>query len=850
MARVYRAVRRGPMGFRKELAIKAIRTSGSGDGETLAQSLVNEARLGGQLRHPNLADTYEFGTVGDQFYIALEFVNGPTLRTLLTGARERDLHLPWGAVLDLALQACDALHYAHTARGDGGEPLHLIHRDLKPGNVIVSTAGLAKVMDFGIARSASALFSTTVTGGIRGTPGFVSPEQLEDPDGIDARSDLFALGAILFECVTGEPLVPPAGLEAMMWSVASGGYRSRLELVEASLPEATPVIARCLERDPGNRHPDAHTLAEGLRDVRDRLGDDQGCRELMQLLSAHAARETGALMAAGDRIVQRGERANRDTGWGALVDGLLSDPAADDDALRLGFHPPLGEIDAAPGPTRTPGERPTVVWQADDVATVVGRPAGAVSESEPMCRTIESPPPSRLRRAGLFGLGCLVGVPFVVGLLVLVFDEPSRIVTYGGPFMFGIVGVAVLACGLVALKGVGWRSRSVPIASLMSLPLLTAGVGSMATHAGATIALQALPVWDHAARPDVYRFVNRASAISLYPDFAGLVLMAALLLASAAVIALAQRARAGGEVSHTALVQIGVAMGGGCLLWVLHPWLTARDGAGGPAPFIVFLVLVGCSLACAALAGPSDDERASRSRWLVASCTILAVAAAARAVDIQQQMHLFAGFSDLEVVDGLAAARRFSDAVIFETPWAVVAWTALAVVIATITVAGRPRPAPRPWRLLGPALLLALLLGGRALASRAVVDLVAMVVPSYLNASVRWHMGIELEDEGGPLGSAGRVVVSLAPEDAPVRTGDVVVAVNRTAVTHVRDLLQRLGDCRCDREPECTLGTRCFEAGESLSMDIVRPGDDGSGGTLETVQLPWLGGESPSLDSD
>ncbi len=235
MARVYRAVRRGPMGFSKELAIKAIRASGSGDSQELANSLVNEARLGGQLRHPNLADTYEFGMVGEQFYIAMEYVNGPTLRTLLRGFEDRNLHLPWGAVLDLALQTCDGLQYMHALCGADGVPLNLIHRDLKPENIIVSTAGLAKVMDFGIARSTSALHPATLAGSLKGTPGFISPEQLNDPDSIDARSDLFALGTILFECVVGQPLITAANVEAMMWSIASGSFRSRLDLIDEVL---------------------------------------------------------------------------------------------------------------------------------------------------------------------------------------------------------------------------------------------------------------------------------------------------------------------------------------------------------------------------------------------------------------------------------------------------------------------------------------------------------------------------------------------------------------------------------------------------------------------------------------
>ncbi len=839
MARVYRAVLQGPMGFRKELAIKMIRTDRAEDSEALVHSLVNEARLGGQLRHPNVADTYEFGVVEDQFYIALEFVNGMTLRSLLEGARARGVHLPWGAVLDMALQTCDALQYAHAAHDPDGQPLNLVHRDLKPENLILSTAGQVKVMDFGIARSKAALYRTTVSGGTKGTPGYMSPEQLKDPDGLDRRSDLFALGAIVVESLTGEPLVDGNPVESMLWKIVSGDFTERLEAVDRILPEMTPVLARCLQVDREQRVPDAATLASELRAVRDALGEDQGCRELMQLTSAFARGETGTLMAAGDEIVERASRGDRDSGWEAWLEMLLEHPGEGGDPFRGGIHDPVsaGDAEGMISAIEEEGAHPTVVWQAEDTA--------AWSSPEDAGDGSGAALPSRLRRTGLFALGCLAGIPFIVGLMILVFEDVSRAIRYGGPFMYLVTLMSVISCGYAASRAVTWRTGRAGAALLMVFPLLSATLGSLAVTAGATQALISVKEMATEQPDKVHVLLTWASAIALYPEFMGLVFMAACLLVSAVGIALAQRPLdGGGGPTRTSLALVAIALGGGSVLWAAHPFLSAREGAGGPAPFIVFLVLVGCSLTCASLSDRQEGPTVARARWLAACCTVLAVGAAAKAVDIQQQIHLFKAFRDVEVVDGIEAAQRFSDAVIFAAPWPLVAWTALAVVVATVTIAGRGRPPLRPGKIFTPALLLIALLLTRSSASSHINELVVQVVPAYLNASARWQLGFELEDVTGDSPRAGSVRVSTAPPDSPVQPGDTLLAVNRRTLSSVKGLLVGLRACSCETEDACAIADTCLTPGDTLEFEVARPaGEDGAAGTLETISVTWLGGD-------
>ncbi len=371
MAQVFRAVREGHMGFRKELAIKRIRTDITRNDETLVRSLVNEARLGGQLRHPNVVDTYEFGEVDGQTYIAMEFVNGLTLRSLLRGAGQRGVRLPRRAGLELVAQICEGLTYAHELASAEGEPLRLVHRDLKPENIILSSAGLAKIMDFGIARTANALYRTTVVDAPKGTLGYMSPEQLEDPGNIDHRSDLFAVGAILFEVLTGESLIDVPSIQGAMWAIVSGDYRARLDLLEGDLGDAREVVSRCLARERGDRYPDAEELGDDVRTLLRAEGDGPGSRALMQLLRSHGQGGEEQVTGTQWRMRTTGPQGGRDGGWDAFVAALEEQPPRGQDPLQEGLQPALATLsletfDEPQHTGRVVTQAASVAWRAED----------------------------------------------------------------------------------------------------------------------------------------------------------------------------------------------------------------------------------------------------------------------------------------------------------------------------------------------------------------------------------------------------------------------------------------------------------------------------------------------------
>jgi len=275
-----------------------------------------------------------------------------------------------------------------------------------------------------------------------------------------------------------------------------------------------------------------------------------------------------------------------------------------------------------------------------------------------------------------------------------------------------------------------------------------------------------------------------------------------------------------------------LALGGGSMLWAIHPAITSRTMSGGPAPFLVFLVLVVWALFAGLLA---CEERARSARWIVAACGVAAVAAAAKAVDVQQQIHVFQQFRHLAVVEGLEEAERFTVAVGGAGPWPLLAWTGLAITIALVALLGSGG-FPLPGRALALPAVLVLQLGlVRSASNDSIGAVVEHVVPAYLAAGARWHLGFALEDR-----DHGVVAVDV-PEGYDVREGDVVLAVGGHTFNGVREALLGLRACRCGSAEPCSFTSACLAPGAALDLDLIR-----GGGRLETVNVAWLGGTDPA----
>jgi len=201
MATVDRAEMRGLAGFRKPVALKRLHPHVAED-PAMVQSFVHEARLASHLYHPNIAQTYDLGQDGDSYFIAMEYVPGPTLAQLLRRSTAAGVSIPIPIALAILSQLCDALDYAHNACDDHGTPLGIIHRDVSPPNIIISSTGVVKLIDFGIAEAAG--LGKAEDGLIKGKLSYMAPEYLEGQ--LDPRADLFGLGVVAHELLTGRPL--------------------------------------------------------------------------------------------------------------------------------------------------------------------------------------------------------------------------------------------------------------------------------------------------------------------------------------------------------------------------------------------------------------------------------------------------------------------------------------------------------------------------------------------------------------------------------------------------------------------------------------------------------------------
>jgi serine/threonine protein kinase len=202
MGHVYLAVVSGPAGFNKLQVVKRLRPDLAGDPESVTMFL-DEARLAARLSHPNVVQTNEVGQEGSNYFIAMEYLAGQSLDGLVRRARKSD-----GMPLDIHLRIlCDALsglHYAHELADFDGSPLGLVHRDVTPHNIFITYDGVSKLLDFGIAKVATAQHETR-TGMFKGKCAYMPAEQIGG-DSIDRRADLFSVGAVLWHALTGERL--------------------------------------------------------------------------------------------------------------------------------------------------------------------------------------------------------------------------------------------------------------------------------------------------------------------------------------------------------------------------------------------------------------------------------------------------------------------------------------------------------------------------------------------------------------------------------------------------------------------------------------------------------------------
>lgn len=262
MAEVYRARAYGLAGFQKILVIKKVLEGLARDAE-FVQLFIDEAKIAVHLLHVNIVQVYELGEVNGAWYMALEYVHGLDLSRLLARAAEHtgDPAMPVPLALFVATEVLKALQFAHARTDEEGRPLHIVHCDISPQNILVSYAGEVKITDFGISRAA--FQARALHDAIRGKFAYMSPEQLEGQP-LDGRADLFSLGVVLFELLSGRRLFKAATREETIARVRKGEVPSLRELQPSVSAELEGLVRRALAPRREDRFPDAGAMLEEL----------------------------------------------------------------------------------------------------------------------------------------------------------------------------------------------------------------------------------------------------------------------------------------------------------------------------------------------------------------------------------------------------------------------------------------------------------------------------------------------------------------------------------------------------------------------------------------------------------
>jgi serine/threonine protein kinase len=293
MADVFLAERLGDDGFRTRVALKRLHRGLAMDSYFIRQ-LIREARLLGQLEHANIVKVYDLRRIGDEYYVVMEYVDGIDLAAVIRVHRKRKTRLPRPFFFHVALSLSESLAYAHAAVDENGNPTPLIHRDIKPSNVMLSRRGVVKLTDFGIAHVGDG----SVTGGlVQGTANYMSPEQAFGEERLTPASDVFSLGAVFYELLTGKPLVDGDNYLKAIHQVRE----RRVTLEElASLgvePGLRMVIAKLLSADIAGRYQEMESVRNDLQFVADRLKIDLSWHRIR----AYVGRLMGILGRAPDR---------------------------------------------------------------------------------------------------------------------------------------------------------------------------------------------------------------------------------------------------------------------------------------------------------------------------------------------------------------------------------------------------------------------------------------------------------------------------------------------------------------------------------------------------------------------
>jgi serine/threonine-protein kinase len=257
MAEVFRAESEGLQGFRKQVAIKRVLPHLSSKKKFISMFL-DEARLSAQLSHSNCVQVFDIGVGDNAFFIVMEFVDGANLKAIIEHLKKHGRDFPVEAAVYISLELCKGLAYAHELTDNSGAPLHIVHRDMSPPNVLITKNGEVKIVDFGLAKANSQL-EKSEPGIIKGKFSYLSPEAAMGQE-VDARTDVFAVGIILWELLAGQRLFLGETDFQTVKKVQAANVPPISSINKRVPLELEKIIAKALARDPAQRYGAARAL--------------------------------------------------------------------------------------------------------------------------------------------------------------------------------------------------------------------------------------------------------------------------------------------------------------------------------------------------------------------------------------------------------------------------------------------------------------------------------------------------------------------------------------------------------------------------------------------------------------
>lgn len=254
-------------GIERQCVVKTIRPTHAEKPE-YEKMFRREAKILAALNHQNIVQVFDFNVDGDLLYLVMEFIDGRDLQQLIYGARQKDGRLPLRVVLRLAIEILRGLDYAHRRTDEKGQNLGIIHRDLTPNNIMISREGEVKITDFGLAKAIFA-DSQSQVGTVKGKLHYLAPEQIESKS-LDVRTDLFSMGILLYEMITGEKPFQADSISGLLAKIVTGDYPPPSSRVDVP-PAIEQTIKRALAKNPADRFASAADMLSEIEQIQAEL---------------------------------------------------------------------------------------------------------------------------------------------------------------------------------------------------------------------------------------------------------------------------------------------------------------------------------------------------------------------------------------------------------------------------------------------------------------------------------------------------------------------------------------------------------------------------------------------------